>query len=111
MSSMEHLAFAPASEPVPDTDLRALVIDTMQQDPEASFEQISTRLRARAGRVIPDIELQRLQTIYQGEGYAAQATTSRSGKAARVASLSTFKHYRPNVTEILGIAAGLVPLV
>jgi hypothetical protein len=111
MASTAGFAFAPASEQTADGELRALVIDTLQSDPRASYDQIFTRLRARTGRVILGAESARLRTIYEVEGYAAGASQSRSGEAARVASLATFIHYRPNAKELMGLAAGLIPLL
>ena len=101
-----NLALASLTDYVSDGDLRALVIDTLKNDPRTSFEQIVTRLRVRTGRVIPSAEAERLQTIHQAEGYAAQASESRTSEAARLAGLATFIHYRPNTQELIGLAAG-----
>jgi hypothetical protein len=111
MASTTYIELAPASDQTADGELRDLVIHTLQHDPRASFEQIFTRLRARTGRTILAAESLRLRMIYEVEGYAAGASRSRSGEAARVASLATFVHYRPNAKELTGLAAGLIPFL
>src|SRR5689334_6069813 len=93
-----------------DNDLRALVKDTLESQPEASFESVQNRLRAREGRVLETAEVERLHSIYFGEGFADSASTAASDRAARSASLASLAHARPNVKEITGLFAAIAPL-
>jgi len=93
-----------------DDEMRALVVDTMNNHPDASLDVIQNRLRARTGRQLESTEIARLQQIYSGEGFAAGASVAASSRAAQVATLESLSHSRPNAKELIGLFAGIAPM-
>ena len=98
------------SDRLADDDLRALVIDTLNTDPGAGLDRIMNRLRSRTGRPLENAEAQRLEEIYRGEGFAAGASSINAKETARLISLASLSHARPNANEITGLVAGVLPL-
>jgi hypothetical protein len=94
---------------VTDSDLHALVVDTMANHPEESLEQVLTRLRVRMGRTIEDAEVDRLREFYQQEGASALSSGIADRAAARATSEASLSHFRPNANEIVALVAGVLP--
>jgi len=64
-----------------DEELRAMVVLTLQTEPEASLDRVQIRLRSREGRVLESDEVQRLAQIYNSD-YAAAASAIAFGVLA-----------------------------
>ena len=98
-----------ASAETADDELRTVIRDTLGGDTGATLTQVQTRLRARLGRSLEPGELRRLHDIYADEGYAAGAATVVSDREERAATLASLPHARPNLKELTGLAAGILP--
>ena len=97
------------SEATADDEFRGVIRDALASEPGATLTQVQTRLRARLGRPLEPEEVRRLQGIYTDEGYAAGAATVVSDREERAATLASLSHARPNLKELTGLAAGVVP--
>jgi hypothetical protein len=95
--------------PVTDSDLQALVVDTMANHPEESLEQVLIRLRVRMGRTIDDAEIERLRETYQREGAGILSAGIAATEAARVSDEASLSHFRPNANEITALVAAVLP--
>jgi hypothetical protein len=97
------------SEATADDKLRAVIRDTLASEPGSTLTQVQTRLHARLGRPLEPEEIKRLHDIYADEGYAAGAASIVSDREERATTLASLSHTRPNLKELVGLAAGILP--
>ena len=92
-----------------DSKLRALVVATLDRDPDATFEQVHAHLRSAEGRALDNSETERLRGAYEME-IANPTGTHRIGvaEAAQIAADQPFALRR---SEIIGFVIGLIPFV
>src|SRR5437868_9393274 len=94
---------------IADDEFRGVIRDTLGVEAGATLVQVQTKLRARLGCALEPEEIERLRAIYTEEGYAAGAATVVSGREAQAATLASLSHARPNMKELNGLVASIVP--
>jgi hypothetical protein len=92
-----------------DSELRRLVVTTLDQEPDATFQRVHAHLRAMLGRPLEDSETEGLQQAYQAE--LAEPTGAHRIGAAEAASLEAHQPFALRWTEKVGVVVGLLPLV
>jgi hypothetical protein len=90
-----------------DEDLRSLVVETLNREPDANFEQVHAHLRSRAGRSISAVETERLKAAYQNE--LDHPTGAHRIGAAEASQIEANLPFRLRRTEIAGVLIGVVP--
>jgi hypothetical protein len=76
-----------AVDQLPDLQLRALVVDVLDHNPDATFAQVLAHLRTRQGRVLEEAESDRLHEVYEAElAHPTGAHRIGAKEAAHVAS-------------------------
>jgi hypothetical protein len=92
-----------------DDELRTLVIAALDSEPDASFDRVWAHLRVREGRTLDTVETDRLRAVYENE--LAHPTGAHRIGAIEAAEIASQQPFAVRRTEIVGLAAGLVPLV
>lgn len=92
-----------------DSQLRALVVTTLDREPDASFEQVHAHLRSQEGRTLDSSETEQLRNAYQEE--LANPTGAHRIGATEAAEIVANQPFRLRRTEMAGLAFGLIPLV
>lgn len=92
-----------------DSELRTLVVTTLDKEPDASFERVHLHLRSREGRTLDSAETERLRGAYQTE--LANPTGAHRIGAIEAAEITANQPFRLRRTEMAGVAFGLIPLV
>jgi hypothetical protein len=98
-----------ASDQLTDINLRALVITTLDNEPDASFARVRAHLHSREGRTLDSTETDRLRAAYDTE--LANPTGAHRVGAAEAAEIVTNQPFALRKTEMVGLAFGLIPLV
>lgn len=92
-----------------DAALRTLVVTTLDKEPDASFERVHAHLRSIEGRTLDSSETEQLRDAYQAE--LANPTGVHRIGAIEAAKITADLPFRPHLTEMIGLAFGLIPLV
>src|SRR5690242_18854031 len=96
------------SDLLTDGELRSLVISTLDQDPDATFNAVLARLQSRRGRTLAGMETEGLRAAYEEE--LRNPTGAHRVGAVEAANLARHQPFAPSRIEIAGLAAGLLPL-
>jgi hypothetical protein len=89
------------------SEFRALVIDTLDREPDAAFERVHARLRSQRGRALDDAEIEGLRDAYQAE--LAQPTGAHRVGAVEQAQIEAKGPFALRRTEMGGAVAGVIP--
>jgi hypothetical protein len=92
-----------------DSDLRSLVVTTLDREPDATFQRVHAHLRALAGRTLENAETEGLQAAYEAE--LANPTGAHRIGAAEAAILEAHQPFTLRWTEKAGPIFGLLPFV
>src|SRR5207302_2010517 len=92
-----------------DSSLRALVVSTLDSEPDATFTRVRAHLHSREGRTLESAETDRLREAYDAE--LANPTGAHRVGAVEAAEIVTNQPFALRKTEMAGLAFGLIPLV
>jgi hypothetical protein len=92
-----------------DSELRGLVVTTLDHEPDATFQRVHAHLRAKLGRALENSETEGLREAYEAE--LAHPTGAHRIGAVEAASLAAHEPFALRWTEIAGPIFGLLPLV
>jgi hypothetical protein len=91
-----------------ESELRTLVVNTLDHEPDASFERVHAHLRSLKGRTLESAETEQLRDAYQAE--LANPTGAHRIGAAEAIQIEADQPFAPHWTELAGLAIGVVPL-
>jgi hypothetical protein len=110
MTSIDIEAASPfRTEGLNDGELRALVVATLDREPDASFDIVHAHLRSMEGRTLTSAETERLRDAYQSE--LAHPTGAHRIGAVEAAEIVANQPFALRRTEIAGLVAGVIPFV
>lgn len=98
-----------ATDQLTDSELRTLVVTTLDREPDATFDRVHAHLRSLKGRTLESVETEHLKDAYETE--LANPTGAHRIGAIEASQIEAHQPFAPRWTEMAGLVVGLIPLV